>query len=58
MNSCADIRECYFKEKVTSLMLKGNVVKSLTHVPPMAKKTQPMEAASKKKGIKNSKRNQ
>lgn len=57
MNSCADIRECYFKNKVTSLMMRGNVVKSLNHAPPMAKKGQPMEAAAKKKSSKG-KRNQ
>ena len=58
MNSCGDVRECYFKDKVSSLMLRGNVVKSLSNAHPMAKKTQPIEAASKRKGIKNSKRNQ
>lgn len=42
MNSYSDIRESYFKNRVTSLMMKGNVVKSLNK-PPMAKKAKHME---------------
>jgi len=37
MNSLMDIREAYFKNKVQSLMMKNNVVKTLNK-PPMAKK--------------------
>lgn len=47
MNSMMDIRESYFKNKVTSLMMKGNVVKTLNK-PPMAKKEKPLEIAAKK----------
>ena len=49
MNSHGDIRECYFKNRVTSLMTKGNVVKSLNQPLPMAKKKEPMEAGVKKR---------
>ena len=41
MNSIGDIRESYFKNKVTDLMMKGNVVKTLNK-PPMAKKEKPL----------------
>jgi len=37
MNSLMDIRESYFKNKVTSLMMKNTVVKTLNK-PPMSKK--------------------
>jgi hypothetical protein len=37
MNSLMDVRESYFKNKVTSLMMKSTVVKTLNK-PPMAKK--------------------
>jgi hypothetical protein len=37
-----DVRESYFKNKVTSLMSRGNVIKSLNK-PPMAKKEKPLE---------------
>ena len=37
MNSVLDFRESYFKNKVTSLMTKNTVVKTLSR-PPMAKK--------------------
>lgn len=47
MNSLMDIRESYFKNKVTSLMMKGNVVKTLNK-PPMAKKEKPLEISAKK----------
>jgi hypothetical protein len=42
MNSIMDVRESYFKNKVTSLMTKNTVVKTLTK-PPMAKKEKPLE---------------
>ena len=42
MNSVMDVRESYFKNKVTSLMTKNTVVKTLTK-PPMAKKEKPLE---------------
>lgn len=42
-----DVRESYFKNKVTSLMMKGNVVKTLNK-PPMAKKDKHLEVAAKK----------
>lgn len=47
MNSLMDVRESYFKNKVTSLMMKGNVVKTLNK-PPMAKKDKHLEVAAKK----------
>lgn len=47
MNSLMDIRESYFKNKVTSLMMKGSVVKTLNK-PPMAKKEKPLEISAKK----------
>lgn len=43
MNSVLDFRESYFKNKVTSLMTKNTVVKTLSK-PPMAKKQKPLEA--------------
>lgn len=42
MNSRMDIRQSYFKNKVTTLMMKGNVVKTLNK-PPMAKKEKHLE---------------
>lgn len=42
MNSVLDFRESYFKNKVTSLMTKNTVVKSLSK-PPMAKKEKPLQ---------------
>jgi hypothetical protein len=41
-----DIREGYFRNKVTSLMMKGNVVKTLNK-PPMAKKEKALEVSAK-----------
>lgn len=46
MNSLMDIREAYFRNKVTSLMMKTNVVKTLNK-PPMAKKEKPLEVSAK-----------
>ena len=46
MNSQMDIRESYFKNKVTSLMMKSTVVKTLNK-PPMAKKEKPLETSAK-----------
>ena len=46
MNSVMDVRESYFKNKVTSLMTKNTVVKTLTK-PPMAKKEKPLEITAK-----------
>ena len=43
MNSVLDFRESYFKNKVTSLMTKNTVVKTLSK-PPMAKKEKPLQA--------------
>lgn len=45
MNSIMDIRESYFKNKVTSLMTKNTVVKTLSK-PPMAKKAKPLEISA------------
>jgi hypothetical protein len=39
MNSVSDVRESYFKNKVTSLMTKQTVIKSLKQNNPMKKKT-------------------
>ena len=46
MNSQMDYRESYFKNKVTSLMMKSTVVKTLNK-PPMAKKEKPLETSAK-----------
>ena len=46
MNSQMDYRESYFKNKVTSLMMKSTVVKTLNK-PPMAKKGKPLETSAK-----------
>jgi hypothetical protein len=46
MNSLADPRESYFKNKVTSLMTKQTVIKSLKQNP-MKKKAKPHEATAK-----------
>lgn len=46
MNSVIDFRESYFKNKVTSLMTKNTVVKTLSK-PPMAKKEKPLEAVAR-----------
>lgn len=46
MNSIVDVRESYFKNKVTSLMMKNTVVKTLNKAP-MAKKGKPLEANAK-----------
>lgn len=54
MNSCMDIRESYFKNKVTSLMMKNNVIKTLNK-PPMAKKEKPLQATAKKEHHKDKK---
>ena len=42
MNSLMDVRESYFKNKVTSLMMKSTVVKTLNK-PPMSKKEKALE---------------
>lgn len=42
MNSISDERESYFKNKVTALMTKGVVIKSLKQNP-MKKKNKPEE---------------
>lgn len=45
MNFLLDARESYFKNKLTALMMKANVVKSLTK-PPMTKKEKPLEVVA------------
>lgn len=49
MNSLLDVRQSYFKNKLTSLMMKGNVVKSLSKPPPMTKKEKPLEVIAEEK---------
>ena len=39
LNSISDQRESYFKNKVTSLMMNGTVIKSLKQNPMKKKKT-------------------
>jgi hypothetical protein len=52
MNYLLDARESYFKNKLTALMMKANVVNSLTKPPPMTKKEKPLEVvAHKEKGV-------
>jgi len=46
MNSLGDHRESYFKNKVTSLMTKQSVIKSLKENP-MKKKAKPGEVVAK-----------
>lgn len=46
MNFISDPRQAYFKNKLTALMMNGNVVKTLTKAPTMTKKEQPLEVVA------------
>lgn len=46
MNSLLDVRQSYFKNRMTALMGKQNVIRSLNK-PPMAKKNKALEVESK-----------